>query len=1382
MKRIRIISTYLLIITLLVMSISPVYVFADEIPVITDEQNTEISNDMVGHTDDNSVVGQDTEPISEGQTTEDVPAGQDAGTGSEGQTTEDVGAGQDTGTGSEGQITEDVPAGQDAGTGSEGQTTEDVDAGQDTGTGSEGHTAEDAAAGQDTESGSQASDTQETEATSATEEIKEEQEVDPDTITAIDDPVETELFFEFKPALDELLKEFPETITVYRGDESETISVNWICDGDYDELLGEYPFIPDMADYILAEDLELPRIIVTFENEGEGEVGGYIETELAYDVPTVSGGNLRRRAVNIPSSYNTYEDRRLPAVRNQNPYGTCWAFATLGAVESDLIADGSGRDVDLSELHLAYYASHNYEDPKGCRSDTVRDLINSGSSWLNNGGDAVPAMRYLSNLVGVVPESEVPYSRAQSFDPDSSYVVSKDSVQIRNAYFIGVEDRDDIKAAIMEHGGVYAAYYESLSTTEYSATYNSYNATSGWPNHAVMIVGWNDSFSKDKFVQKPAGNGAWLVRNSWGQNGYGHSGYFWLSYYDGGFANSGEVVAFDASTDTYDNCYAYDGQPLYDTIYYAGTDSTVTETYNVNAGEAVRGVGFELGSANVTADVTVTNKRTNESSIATVHTTYAGFYTAELENVIEVPDDATVEVAIRYTSDNGESVRVVCECTGSPGTWGDLVYTGVCDKGFKLNGNNVSVDPRMKLYTDDSDVSPTGDEIITLNESAVEGHWKDTLQLSLSDESTVGIDQLTWTSSNENCATVDENGLVTFGPSKGSARIKGTYSNGQFVVCTVTVMPYSVTFHLPDDAVYSEMITEFYPGDKVNGHLPDDVWRTSGYGLAGWFLDEGLTRSVGFYPDIREDIDLYPKWTELTLDVMYYAPNSSFTGYTYDIKMIRFALPASSMPYTLPSASGCRYDPNTFARLYGGGDFEYWSWDAAGKNKATRIERDIFGLHYSDDLGRYCLSRINVCLYPQYKKAVRVSGITLNKSSMTLDKGSKFQLVATVNPSNASNQSVTWSSNNTSVATVTSGGLVNTVGRGTAVITAKTNNGKTATCNITVIREVRGVTLNKASRTLEKGAGYQLVAAVVPSNATYKTISWSSSNTRVATVSSTGYVKATHAGTAVITARSNNGKTATCTISVIRPVTGVSLNRRAKSIDRGGGFWLRATITPSNASDKGVTWSSSNTRVATVSADGYVTTHHTGKAVITVKTNNKGMTASCNVFVTRPVTGVTLNKTYKRIDKGSGFQLIATISPSNASNKGVTWSSNNTRVATVSADGYVTAKHAGTAVITATTDNNGKTATCNISVTRPVTGVTLNKTKRVLKRGKGYQLKATVQPSNASNKAVTWTSSNTKVATVSEDGFIRAVGKGTAVITVKTNNRGRKATCTVTVN
>ncbi len=164
------------------------------------------------------------------------------------------------------------------------------------------------------------------------------------------------------------------------------------------------------------------------------------------------------------------------------------------------------------------------------------------------------------------------------------------------------------------------------------------------------------------------------------------------------------------------------------------------------------------------------------------------------------------------------------------------------------------------------------------------------------------------------------------------------------------------------------------------------------------------------------------------------------------------------------------------------------------------------------------------------------------------------------------------------------------------------------------------------------------------------------------------------------------------------------------------------------------------------------------------------------------VTDVSLDKTSLDLEVGDSETLTATITPSDATNQKVTWTSSNTNVATVDENGKVTAVGAGTATITATAaDGSGEFATCEVTVTQiSVTGVTLDQTSLTLTEGETGTLTATVEPSNATDKSVTWTTSDESVATVA-NGVVTAVGAGTATITVKTQDGGFTDTCEVTV-
>ena len=423
--------------------------------------------------------------------------------------------------------------------------------------------------------------------------------------------------------------------------------------------------------------------------------------------------------------------------------------------------------------------------------------------------------------------------------------------------------------------------------------------------------------------------------------------------------------------------------------------------------------------------------------------------------------------------------------------------------------------------------------------------------------------------------------------------------------------------------------------------------------------------------------------------------------------------------------------------------------------------------------------------------SVSVAGVSLDKTEIVLVEGSNQTLTATVEPTNATNKGVTWSSSNNEIATVNNG-VVTAVKEGTATITVTTaEGGKTATCKVTVNAPqtvpVTGVTLTKTELTLAEGGSEKLTATVEPANATNQTVTWSSNNEQVATVAD-GTVTAVKAGTATIMVTTADGsKTAACEVTVnapTKPVTNVTLEPTTLTLEAGSTGKLTATVEPSDATNQTVTWSSNNEQVATV-ADGTVTAVKAGTATIMVTTADGSKTAACEVTVnapTKPVTNVTLEPTTLTLEAGSTGKLTATVEPSDATNQTVTWSSNNEQVATV-ADGTVTAVKEGTAAITVKTADGNYQATCAVTV-KPqnvlVTHISVTGTAS-LYVGDTAKLTAKVEPTNATNPAVTWSSNNESVATVGTDGTVTAVSAGTATITVTTEDGQKTAACTVTV-
>ena len=601
------------------------------------------------------------------------------------------------------------------------------------------------------------------------------------------------------------------------------------------------------------------------------------------------------------------------------------------------------------------------------------------------------AANSLLDWEGAVNEDVVPYTidyirQVENEQLDDSLAYGKDVAHVQNFYRVNITSRDDVKKAVMDYGAVSISYFSDQSSDWSTDNYNSSTAAYYCPNaytsnHAVTIVGWDDDYSADNFATTPDGNGAWIVRNSWGSY-YGKEGYFYLSYYDKSIYTVGYALEAELS-DNYDNNYQYDGAMLYGYMGYGGSNkyANIFEAKaNQDGSENIKAVSFMTGrSTNLNYTVSIYTNLTDETNpesgtLAAQKsgiTTYDGTYTVNLDSPVEINE--------------GNKFSVVVEVRNASGKTSYLAYERSMQSGMA-------------------------------------GYW---------------------------CtASAKEN---------------------QSFIAT----PY------------------------------------------GYWDDFGKARSCNFI-------------------IKAFTDNETQTP------------------------------------------------------------------------------------------VVEVESVSLNKSEMTLTEGESETLAATITPENAENKSITWSSNNEAVATVDVNGNVTAKSAGTAVITATSTNGKSAGCTVTVEKKqipVTEVRLSESTVGIVEGSTYKLTATVLPENTTdSKNVSWSSSNSEVATVDANGTVTAKRAGTAVITATSTNGKSAGCTVTVSKkeiPITEISLDKSSATLTEGETTTLTATVLPENTTyGKSVKWSSSNVAVATVDLMGKVTAKSAGTAIITATSEN-GKTASCTVTVNK---------------------------------------------------------------------------------------------------------------------------------------------------------------------
>ena len=244
------------------------------------------------------------------------------------------------------------------------------------------------------------------------------------------------------------------------------------------------------------------------------------------------------------------------------------------------------------------------------------------------------------------------------------------------------------------------------------------------------------------------------------------------------------------------------------------------------------------------------------------------------------------------------------------------------------------------------------------------------------------------------------------------------------------------------------------------------------------------------------------------------------------------------------------------------------------------------------------------------------------------------------------------------------------------------------------------------------------------------------------------------------------------------PVTELTLNKTSVTLFAGESETLAASAFPL---DTKVQWSSSSPAIASVDQNGKVTGLDNGTTIITVASADGTKTARCEVTVIVPVTGVSLDRTSAEIIKGDSMTLTATVAPSNAMNKNVIWTSSDPSVATVSQSGVITAIKAGSTTVVATTVDGEKTAACEIVVIVPVNSISLDKESLELIEGDGASLTATIGPDDATDKRITWKSSDDSIAIVSSSGAVVAVKAGTVTITATTEDGGLTAECNLTV-
>jgi len=731
-------------------------------------------------------------------------------------------------------------------------------------------------------------------------------------------------------------------------------------------------------------------------------------------------------------------------------------------------------------------------------------------------------------------------------------------------------------------------------------------------------------------------------------------------------------------------------------------------------------------------------------------------------------DDTTDSANISYESQNKNVVTVDNNGNITPVKAGStsIIVTAF---GKKLTAN-VTVTNHAKS--------------IKLSDSKVTLKKGDKLDLSTTvDPEDADDGSVTWTTSNNKVATVVDGKVTAVGG--GNAIITATTKGGLNATCSVNVgvpitginITPSDDFTLTKGDVESKDLSAVITPSDATGDKTI-TWSSSKESVAK-VDNNGVVTLVGKGDAvITASVGNGSSKKEASVKVSVLVPITSFTS---DKKSISLYPGESSTINTtiVPDEKTTSDDTNI-------------TWATSDDKVATVVNGKVNAISPgSATITANLKNGKKISISVKVLKAI--SGITLSESDdLKLNRGSSKKLTVTYNPSDADqSKDVNYSSSDGSIVSVSEDGTLHAKAIGSATITAslKANSDIIATRKVTVVANLENIEITNLDKNnnvdLKKGDSFTPNVKYTPNDTTdSKDIKWFSNNTDVATVDANGKVIAKAGGNATITG-TNAKKTIKYTVSVIVPIDKVTIDSSdLKDLHKGDTYKIKAVVGPDDNTedDKTVKYESSNSSVVTVNKDGVVTAKAGGTAVITAKAGKNEVEASVTINVVVPITNFSLNKSKTEINRKSSETLNAIINPDDTTeDKSVSWTSSNPDVATVDANGKVTAKAEGIATITAKL-NNGMTASCEVTV-KLVYIDNISASNFIITIGDSRSISdlITISPSNATEvQGMTYKSSNDSIATVDANGNVKGISEGKAKIIITTLN-GKTAISEVTV-
>lgn len=441
--------------------------------------------------------------------------------------------------------------------------------------------------------------------------------------------------------------------------------------------------------------------------------------------------------------------------------------------------------------------------------------------------------------------------------------------------------------------------------------------------------------------------------------------------------------------------------------------------------------------------------------------------------------------------------------------------------------------------------------------------------------------------------------------------------------------------------------------------------------------------------------------------------------------------------------------------------------DGSGGHKDNKNKSGLGSYHYHCGGYPAHLHRGGYCPYTD----VFPSSVSITVGKKVLGIGEKTDISGAVYPANSCNTNITWDCSDSSVIKLKNG-TIEAVGYGTATITAESFNGKVGSVKITV-KEITAekVTINNipTDDKLYIGESFQLTSTITPSNVDNPAITWSSSDTEIATVDNKGNVALKASGNVKISATASNGVKGVWQVQVKEHfVESVNIDETELSMLLGSTYALKASVTPSNATHPEIQWSTSDVNIIDVTADGTLTAVTCGNAIVTATSTN-GISKSVEITVNEIVAESISIEGEATILLGEDTVLNAIILPENTTVKDVVWSVDDTNIVSISEDGKVTALAVGDTIVRAKqkdVETYIEISVLSIDVTEIIiassNGSSLNKDETT-------EFSAEIVPSNATYKNITWSTSDESIATIDENGVLTTHSTGTVMVIATTD-------------